>query len=217
MIRLSRTPEQQLAVMELLAGLEAQQRGAAELTVPGTRQRRISHELVLFQAGAADRSVHKPIPAGEYQVDEILVGRQRWLVLKGESWGNVEAYWEAVQEMSAATRAAAKRGLLSQIVRLQESVVLTIKGKPWRRRKEEARLLHKEANQLIRQGDWGAALPFLQKAAAEDPDNYEIAYRLVQAARLVGASANPAAILSKVLNQSRWTEDQKQMLKQLNL
>jgi tetratricopeptide (TPR) repeat protein len=217
MIRLSRTTEQQLAVMELLAGLGAHQQGVLDSPVPGKRPIRITHELVLFQTGDSDRSVPKAIPPGEYLVEETLLGRQRWLVLEGESWGNAEACWEAVRDTDRPTNTGAKRGLLHKIVRLQESVAFAIKGKPWRRRKEDARLLHKEANQLIRQGDWGAALPFLQKAAAEDPDNYEIAYRLVQAARQAGPPANPAAILSQVLRQSRWTEDQKRMLQQLNL
>ena len=215
MIRLSHATQQQLAVMELLARLEGRQRSAPKVPIPGASAIRISHELVLFQADTADFSVHRAIPAGEYQVEEILAKGQCWLVLKGESWGNAEACWEAVRESAPATPNAAKKGLLCQIVRMQEAAVFAIKGRPRHRRKEEVRLLHKEANRLIRQGDWGAALPVLQKASAADPDNYEIAYRFVQAARLVGASANPAGILSKVLGQSHWTEDEKRMLQQL--
>jgi thioredoxin-like negative regulator of GroEL len=216
MIPLSRTTDQQLAVMELLAGLGAHQSTATEPTDRGPTQMRITHELVLFPTGAADRSVHKIIPAGAYQVNRQLVRGQCWLVPNGEDWGNTCACWEAVRETDKATETAAGKGLLWQIARMQESVILAVRGKTWRQSQEEARLWQKEANRLIRQGNWGAALPCLQKAATEDPENFEIAYRLVQAARLAGGSANPSAVLSRVLRQGRWTEDQERMLQQLN-
>jgi len=214
MIRFSHTTHQQLVVMELLAGLDARQASPSKPPAPGARQIRISHELLLFNPGAADRSVHKTIPPGDYQVDEILSGRNRWLVLKDDAWGNAEACWEAVEDTGQPAQSPARTGFLYQIVRAQQTLISEIKGKPRRQSREESRALHKEASQWIRQGDWARALPLLQKASAGDPDNYEIAYRLVQAAHQVGAPSNSAAILRNVLAQSHWTEDEERMLKQ---
>jgi thioredoxin-like negative regulator of GroEL len=213
MIPLSKATQQQLLVMELLANLDSHQSASSERPVPGIRPVRITHELVLFNTETNDRSVHKEIPPGNYEVQEILSGTRRWLVLKGETWGNAEICWKAVQETGSAFSSASKKGLVS---RLCQAVVVTIRGKPWRQSQEESRALHKEAVQLIRQGDWAEALPLLQKASVEDPANYEIACRLVQAAHQAGPQASAREILRKVLAQSRWTEDQEHMLKQLN-
>ncbi|MGA2556566.1 MAG: hypothetical protein ABSG04_09880, partial [Verrucomicrobiota bacterium] len=68
-VPLSHTTGQQLTVMELLAALEDRFPGAPEAAAPGTRRRRLQHELVLFQAGATDRSLHKAIPPGDYEVE----------------------------------------------------------------------------------------------------------------------------------------------------
>jgi tetratricopeptide (TPR) repeat protein len=211
MMRLSSTATQQLVVMELLASLESHRNAPQKAPVPGTRQIQISHALVLFNTGHSEPSVHKEIPPGSYLVEEILQGRHRWLVLTGEPWGNAEVLWKAVQ----GGQSAVKKGFLYHVARLQQKFTFAIKGKPWRQAKADAGALHKEANEYIRLGDWGTALPLLQKASAEDPDNYEIAYRLVQASRQAGPSTDVAELLDKVLAQSRWTEDQERMLKQL--
>jgi hypothetical protein len=93
-IRLSHTAQQQLVAMELLAQLEDRLTVAPQSAVPGRRQFRIMHELVLFHC-AADRTVHKVIPPGEYEVESASVGKQLWLRLAGEEWGNAVACWEA--------------------------------------------------------------------------------------------------------------------------
>jgi tetratricopeptide (TPR) repeat protein len=208
MIRLSHTAHQQVIVMELLDGVDRYQSSPSNLPAPGIRQIWINHELVLFQPGNGDRSVNKAIPAGVYDVQEINSGRQRWLVLKDEPWGNAETYWEAVKQPEQPAQAPAKTGILSRLT-------TGLKRKNWRQSKEASRALYKQASQLLRQNDWEKAFPLLQEATAEDPHNYEIAYRFVQAAFRAGPSSNPNATLRKVLTQSRWTEDQERMLNQL--
>lgn len=216
MLPLSHSTPQQLVVMELLTGLEARLKPSPSRTPAfAPRQLRIAHELVLFQPGASDRSVHRSVPAGEYQVEEILSGRHRWLVLKGESWGNFESCWEAVEQKAQPSEAPAAGGFLQRVAAMQESLFVAIRGKPARRVKEESAALYKEARQLLRLGNSIAALPLLQQASTADPHNYEIAYRLAQTAFQVGTSANPAGVLRKVLAQSRWTDDEERMLKQL--
>jgi len=125
-------------------------------------------------------------------------------VLKGESWGNAESCWQAVQKTNLAKESAVKAGFLQRM-----------KGRTRIEVQREAQALHREAAQFIRQGNWSAALPLLQKASATDPDNYEIAYHLVQAAFQAGPQSNPRIILGEVLRQSNWTEDQQHMLQQL--
>jgi tetratricopeptide (TPR) repeat protein len=215
MIRLSYSTGQQLIVMELLATLDSSQSRSKGPFVPGVRRMPISHELVLFRTDSDEQFDHKEIQAGDYQVEPIIKGGHTWLVLIGEPWGNAESCWEAVREIAESNQASARKGFLYRVASLQQSIVVGKKRKSHRQSKAESIALHKEAKQLIRQGDWAKAMPLLEKASVEDPDNYEIAYRLVQAAYQVGARSNPAAILRKVLAQSRWTEDQERMLQQL--
>jgi len=214
-VPLSHTTGQQLAVMELLAVLEDRFPGAPEAAVPGTRRRRLQHELVLFQAGAADRSLHKAIPPGDYEVEEIIQGRQRWLKLAGENWGNAEGCWEAAREIPAATVAPPKQGFFWQIGRMHQAISNVIKGKPRLQAQAEAGQLLKEASQLIRQEDWQTALPLLQKATACDPHRYEIAYRWVQAVRQTGDDRATARAVNQVLAQSQWSANEQAMLRQL--
>jgi tetratricopeptide (TPR) repeat protein len=213
MIRLSKTSTQQMIVMENLASLDGHIPGEQNPIVPGARQVQIVHELLLFNPGTGDLTVNKEIPAGNYSVEEILRGRHRWLVLKGEPWGNAASCWEAVQEVGQAQ--SAKRGFLHRITRAQQKIVIRVKSKSFRQSKADSLAAYKEAGRLIRQGDWAGALPLLQKASADDPDSYEIAYRLVQAAHQVGPRPDAADVLNKVMAQSRWTENEEQMLKQL--
>lgn len=211
MLRLSHTAEQQLIVMELLSGLDRHLSGPARIPVLGVREIQIAHELVLFQADAACLSDHKAILAGAHRVQEVLVGRHCWLVLDGESWGNDARYWDAVAETNQLTRRQNKNGLLQRMAKIPQA----LKGKDWRQSKQESRANFKSALQFIRQEDWLQALPLLQQASAADPHNYEIAYRLVQAAFQVGPSCDPIGTLKRVLAQSGWTEDEERMLRQL--
>src|SRR5208283_444744 len=87
-IPLSHTIAQQLTVMELLATLEDHLPIPPAPPARETRRLRIGHELILFQPAAADRSLHKAIPPGGYEVQEITHQRCRWLKLAGEDWGN---------------------------------------------------------------------------------------------------------------------------------
>lgn len=215
MIPLSKSPQQQLIAMELLETLANHRTYPTKPCGAGARLIRISHPLILFNPQSAERSVQKEITPGEYQVEPIQLGRDVWLVLKGETWGNAEVFWEAVGDESA-TEAAAKRGFLYNVAQMHRRVVYAIKGKPWREAKADSKSLHKEANQLMRQGEWAKALPLLEKAAADDPDCYEIAYRLVQATRQTGTPYQTRVTIDKVLGQSRWSENEARMLKELN-
>ncbi len=189
--------------------------GAPEPAVPGTRRRRIQHELVLFQPGAADRSLHKAIPPGDYEVEEIIQGRERWLKLAGENWGNAEGCWEAVREIQPAAAVPRKKGFFWQIARMHQAITTAIKGKPRLQSQAEAGQLLKEASQCIRLEDWQTALPLLQKAAACDPHRYEIAYRWVQAVRQTGDDRATARAVNQVLAQSQWSANEQEMLRQL--
>lgn len=214
-IQLSHTAEQQLTVMELLAALEDRLPAAPKPPAPGTRRINIRHELALFPPGAADRTQHKFIPPGDYEVEEMVHGREGWLKLAGEDWGNAKACWEAVQEIPAPPAAPPKRGLFWQIGRMHQAISVALKGKSRHQRQAEADRLLKEANQFIRQEDWPAALPLLQKALACDPHRYEIAYRWVQAVRQTGDAAATSRAVNKVLAQTQWSATEQEMLRQL--
>jgi tetratricopeptide (TPR) repeat protein len=215
-IGLSHTTAQQLAVMELLAALEDRLPGPPAPTARGTRRRlRIGHELVLFQPAAADRSLHKTIPPGGYEVEEILHRRRRWLKLAGEDWGNAQTCWEAVLEVHAPASVPQDKGLLRQIARMHRAISVALKGRPRLHSQMEADKLLKEASQHIRQQDWPSALPLLQKASACDPHRYEIAYRWVQAVRHTADDHATASAVKKVLAQSQWSANEKEMLRQL--
>jgi len=214
-IELSRTTAQQLAVLELLSSLEDHLSSPPAPLVGGTRRLRIHHELVLFQPSAADRSLYKAIPPGSYEVGEIIHCGRRWLKLAGEDWGNAATCWEAVLEVQRPPPVPQKQGFLWQIARMHQAITRLLKGRPRRHSQAEAGQLLKQASQFIRQQDWPAALPLLQKATACDPDRYEIAYRWVQAVRHTADDRATAAAVNKVLAQSQWSADEQQMLRQL--
>jgi len=213
MIPLSKTTQQQLIAMELLDGLAGQQVSPAKPFEAGARPVRITHELVLFNVQSKCRTEHMVISPGQYGVSEIIVGRSRWLVLNDQPWGNAETCWESVRETQAV--APPKRGLLYQIARMHQTFVFGLKGKPFRQAKADSKAMHKEADEYIRQGNWAKALPFLEKAATDDPDSYEIAYRLLQAVHRTSTPFHARTVLDKVLQQSRWSEDEIRMLKEL--
>jgi thioredoxin-like negative regulator of GroEL len=215
LIALSQTTAQQLAVMELLGLLEEYQQEAPKPIAAQARRIQIHHELILFQMSGDASPPHKEIPPGAYKVEETLHRNRRWLKLAGEDWGNAEICWEAIAAMDLPAAAPPKKGLFWRIARMHQAISLAIKGKPRHHRQAEAQKLLNEANRLIRGDDWPRALPLLQRASACDPDRYEIAYRWAQAARLTGSDAATAQVVSRVLAQSQWTENEEQMLNQL--
>jgi tetratricopeptide (TPR) repeat protein len=215
LIELSNSTAQQLAVMEMLAFLEEHLQTPTNPPASGTRRIQIHHELILFQTTGETSALHKEIPPGAYEVEEIFHRNRRWLKLAGENWGNAEMCWEAVLAIHRPTAAPPKRGLFWQIARMHQAVTTAIRGKTHRQLKVEAQELFNEANQFIRREDWQKALPLLQKASACDPDRYEIAYRWVQAVRHTASDAATAEAVSQVLQQSQWTGNEQQMLQQL--
>jgi tetratricopeptide (TPR) repeat protein len=200
-IGLSHTTEQQLAVMELLAQIEEQQPPASHPPAGGTRRLSLGLELILFPPAAKDRSLHKTIPPGSYDVEETLHGKLLWLKLANEDWGNAEICWEAARASLPPPFVPQKRAIFKRKSRLDQQA--------------EAQALLKEANIFIRQEDWPRALPLLQKASASHPDHYEIAYRWAQAVRRTADDATAAAAVERILQQSQWTPSEQQMLLQL--
>jgi thioredoxin-like negative regulator of GroEL len=215
LIALSQTTAQQLAVMELLGMLEEYQQGPSEPVAAQARRIQIHHELVLFQMSGDASPLHKEIRPGIYKVEETLHRNRRWLKLAGEDWGNAEICWEAIAAIDQPAVAPPKKGLFWRVARMHRAISLAIKGKPRLHQQAEAQRLLKEANRLIRGEDWPRALPLLQEASACDPDRYEIAYRWAQAVSHTGGDAATAQVVNQVLAQSRWTENEEQMLKQL--
>jgi tetratricopeptide (TPR) repeat protein len=216
LIPMSHTTAQQLAVLELLAVLEGQHQEPPNPIVSGTRYIEINHDLVLFQIDDnGDASpTHKEIPPGNYKVEEILHRNHRWLQLAGENWGNAEMCWEAVVT-DRASLAPQKNGFLRRIARTHEAVTSALKRKPRLQRQAEARQLFQEATQHIRRNDWRRAVPLLQKASACDPDHFDIAYRWAQAVRFTSIGDEIEQTVAQVLRQSRWTDHEEQMIREL--
>jgi tetratricopeptide (TPR) repeat protein len=217
LIPLSHTTEQQLVVMELLATLENHLPPATNPPLAGRRHVSINHELLLFPSETTNRSSHKAIPPGAYEVEEFLHDKFLWLKLAREEWGNAESCWTAAQEtaLPSPSPAAPKTGLLSRISRWSESVATKIHRKPRIRLQAEARAHFKQAAQYIREENWRQALPLLQKASACDPDCYEFAYRYAQAIRRTADDATTAQAVAKIIAQSQWTASEEQMLLQV--
>ena len=216
LIALSQSTAQQLAVMELLGLLADYHRSPPKPLAAGIRRIQIGHELVLFQMSGDAPPPHKEIPPGTYEVEETLHHDRRWLKLAGADWGNAEMCWEAIQAIQRPADASPKKGLFWRIARMHQAISIFIKGKPRIQQQAEAQQLFHEANQCIRRNEWQRALPLLQKASACDPDRYEFAYRWVQAVRhTAGDAAAAAQAVSQVLAQSRWTENEEHMLKEL--
>jgi tetratricopeptide (TPR) repeat protein len=214
LIELSNSAEQQLAVMENLTFLGEHQQIAPGPPAAGTRRVQIHHELVLFQTDAETSALHKEVPPGTYEVEEIIHRKRLWLKLKGEDWGNARICWEAI-EGSARAVAPLDKGIFAQMARMNQAFTTAIRGKPRRQQMAEAQKLLKEANEFIRREDWQNALPLLEKASVCDPDRYEIAYRWALAVRQTANDVATAAVVSQVLQQSQWTENERHMLEQV--
>jgi tetratricopeptide (TPR) repeat protein len=215
LIELSQSPAQQLAVMELLTFLEGQHQEPPGPFVSGTRRLEIHHELVLFEMVAEGSPPHKVIPAGAYEVEQTIHRDRRWLKLPGEDWGNAEMCWNAVLVERRPAPAPPKSGFFWRIARMHEAITAAIKRKPRTQKRAEAKKLYQQASQFIRRGDWHSAVPLLEKASACDPDHYEIAYRWVQAVRQTANDAVTEQAVNRVLQQSQWTGNEEQMLRQL--
>jgi tetratricopeptide (TPR) repeat protein len=215
LIELSRTTPQQLAVMELLAILEGRRQDSPRPLAAGTRRIEIHHELILLQMAADIAPPHKEIPPGAYEIEETIHHYRRWFKLAGEDWGNAEMCWEAVMVHPRPVPAPLKKGFFGQIARMHRAITAALKRKPRLQQQAEAKTLFNEASQYIRSDDWQKALPLLQEASACDPDQYEIAYRWVQAVRHTSSDAATEQAVSQVLAQSQWTGHEEQMLRQL--
>lgn len=214
MIELSRTTQQQLAIMDALAALPDQFQNPPKPPAPGVRRAQIRHQLVLFPIGSAGQSAHREIPPGSYEVEEIVSGKRRWLKLVGEDWGNAEMCWEAVLETEA--QKTPHRSFLEPIAGMHRAITKILQGqrRPPMHREMRAKQLLKEAGPYISQKDWRQALPLLQEASSCDPHSHEIAYRLIQAARQAEKREIADQILHRVLRQSHWTEHEESMLLQ---
>jgi hypothetical protein len=215
LIALSNSTEQQLAVMDNLALLEEHHQAPENPPAAGARRIEIHHELVLFQTDGDSRAAYKELPPGTYEVEELMHRNRRWLKLAGDNWGNAAMCWEAILSSRLPPARPPKKGPFQLIARMHQSISAALKGKPRRQLQADAQQLFKEANQFIRCDDWHKALPLLQKASAGDPDRYEFAYRWAQAVRYTANDAVTAKIVGRILQQSRWTEDEEHMLEQL--
>jgi thioredoxin-like negative regulator of GroEL len=214
LIGLSQSTAQQSAVMQLLAQVDEGGAAPAKVPAPGARQIEIEHELLLFQI-EGDTVQHKEIAAGAYNVEEALCRNRLWLKLAGENWGNEESCWRVIEAIERPATAPSRRRYFRHIARLHEAIGKAIRGKSHIQRQAEAQELFNQAKQRIRQDDWHGALPLLQEASARDPDHYEMAYRWVQAVRRTSGAAAAAEALGRVLQRSRWTEDEEHMLREL--
>lgn len=214
LLALSQSTAQQLSLMQLLDFL-AKPQDPPKPSEPGIRSIEIHHELVLFQTTDDATPLQKVIPPGTYKVEETIQRNRRWLKLAGEDWGNAEVWWQALLTSNLPPAPPPKKGFLWQITRMQQALTFAIKGKPRRLLQSESQQLFHEAKQLIHQEDWQKAVPLLQKASACDPDRYEIAYRWALAVRHTANDDVTAQVVGKVLQQSQWSKDEQDMLKQL--
>jgi hypothetical protein len=124
-LSLSKTTQQQLLSMELLAQLDAGRLPPPRSPADGTRRVETRHPLALFKAGNQDRGAYKEIPPGIYEVREKLNGPLLWLELAGEEWGNAEPCWKAVERASPPPS-----GIIHRIARIQRDIAAAIAG--WR-------------------------------------------------------------------------------------
>jgi len=214
MLPLSKSTAQRVAVMEGLMAIQNQGPRPTQSTSRERRTVRIQHELLVVPLGAKNVSVHADIPPGVYEVEPVFEGKQCWLQLAGETWGNFEMCWEAVQFSEAPPEApiGSSNPLLAGIARMHRKIGYALAGSPDFQAQAEARELLKEANDFIRRLQWSQALPLLQKASAADPHCYEVAYRLMEATRRCEDRQNVVRTLRRVLHQSNWSENEQIML-----
>jgi thioredoxin-like negative regulator of GroEL len=229
---LAQTADQQLVVTQLLAELPAPPLAAAPAS-KSTRRFRIAHDLILFspnvsdstESRPADWNAHNPqsairspqwklLPPGEYEVRESIHAGRLWFVLAGEDWGNAAACWEAVHQVVELAPPTADKGVLQRVAQIHHAIFTAFKGRPRLYAQADADKHFKDAAQYIRQNNWPAARPLLEKAHASDPHRYEIAYRWVQAVRQTSGRAAAMNALKKVLDKERWSENEREMLEQ---
>ena len=215
LIALSNSTAQQLAVMENLAFLEEDQQAPPNPPAAGARRVQISHELVLFPTNEATSASHKEIPPGVYDVVGIVHRNRHWLKLAAENWGNAERCWEAIRAVDQPAGEPPKNGFFRRIARMHQAISRSMRGKPRRELMADSQKLFREASEFIRREEWAKALPLLQQASACDPDRYEIAYRWALAVRHTSDDAATAEVVGRVLRQSIWTDNERQMLEEL--
>jgi thioredoxin-like negative regulator of GroEL len=214
MLPLSKSTAQRVAVMEGLVAIQNQSPRPRQSPNRERRIVRIQHELLVLPLGAKNVAVHADIPPGVYEVEPVFEGPQCWLQLAGETWGNFEMCWDAVQIPDAPPEIAAgpTNPFLAWIASMHRKVGYALAGAPDFQAQAEARKLLKEANHFIRRLQWTQALPLLQKASACDPHCYEVAYRLMEATRRCEDRQNVTRTLRRVLHQSNWSENEQIML-----
>jgi hypothetical protein len=215
LLPLSKSPDQQLAVLQLLPSVEPEDPGPVEPPARGTRLIEINHPLVLLPIAHAPKEFQE-IQPGPFHVEEVIHRNQLWLKLPGEDWGNAAICWEMVLNISKPKKSSEK-GLFHTIVRMHKAVGAAIHGKPIGQRRSEAWHLLNEANQFIRRDEWRNALPLLKKASSTDPERYEIVYRWVQAVRHTADDATTARAVKRALQQNQWSFDQQEMLERLQM
>ena len=208
LIGLSHSTPQQLAVMEMLAFLDENNQESPRAPASGTRRIEIGHDLILFRTSGDDPPLQREIPPGSHEVVEIVHRKRIWLKLSGEDFGNAAICWEAIPPVNRPSPAPPNKGFLSKMA-------MAIRGKSRRQLRAESRDFFREANEFLRRDDWHSALPLLQKAAAADPDRFEIAYSWVKAARQTGGDPAAAEAVARVLQQSQWSKSEEEMFKQL--
>ncbi len=215
LIELSQTAQQQLNAMELLALLEEYHQEKLPAGKADTSRIQIRHELVLFPITGPAAEPYKLIAPGAYDVESLFHRNHRWLKLKGGVWGNAEMCWRSIEGSLDAPEAAPQRSVFRHVARLHQAISRCLYRKPYLRKQIEAQALFKEARQLMRDENWPAAAPILEKAASLDPGRYEIAYRWLQSVVRTGNSSAADRALAQILEQSQWTEAEEEMLKQL--
>ncbi len=199
MIPLCRSFQQQMAVMESLQALVRQFACVpVSRTAESPTQFELMHELLLFEGRGNDLSRHKMIEPGTYEVEEIRVGQARWIKLKGTDWGNHLACWESVRRVAAVEPSLGRR--------VARRLLAAPDGEPMVLAQAKARELLKQALQLTDEEKWGEAVSVLHEAFRYDPRNYEIAFRLMEAARRNGSKARTRDLLKEVGRMGTWTE-----------
>jgi hypothetical protein len=205
MIRLSKTEEQQLAVMESLRLLEKEFACfAAPKGMEKSETVRVDHELILFEIDDKGLSKHRVIPPGDYEVEECIRDRTRWLKVKGSNWGNRLACWE-----SARSPLGARSGWQVWLGKLVSG------SRPARRAgpdRVKARELLRRGVLLTQEQRWQEAVTILRQAFEQDPVNHEIAYRLMEAVRCSGSSEQAGQLLEEIVKSGSWTEQELDLL-----
>ncbi len=139
LIALSKTTAQQLVVMEHLAALEEHAQDPPQPPASGTRRIEIDHELILFQTAGGASPLHKEIPPGTYEVEEICTATGAGSNWREKIGAMREMCWEAILAIEPPAAAPAKKGFFWQIAGMPQAITIAIRGKPRIQQQAEAR------------------------------------------------------------------------------